>query len=414
MRILWLSGNPSLYSKHQKGYNSGGWIGALESIIKKQKGIELGIAFFYNDNCFKNIIEGTTYYPISLYNSKIEKIKHNLFYERFDEVEIAKIKKIVDDFQPDIIHVWGTEISFGLVANKTNIPVVIHIQGILNPVYNSFLIPGISRNSYLRNHKNPLKWISNAQTLRFWSHNTKREIEIFQGCTSFIGRTHWDKSIMNLLSPNSKYFYCSELLRSPFYHSPKWKQHRRDKLVISSVLSSPSYKGIDLVLKTAEIIKTYSKINFEWNIFGMKKCHFAEKLTGLKAANVNVNLKGIVNAETLVEELLYSDLFIHTSYIDNSPNSVCEAQILGLPVISTNVGGISSLIEDNKTGILVPANDPWFLASKALDLFCNWDLSNSISKNAIQCASSRHDPIAITNSLKLIYQSLIENKKIIS
>lgn len=51
------------------------------------------------------------------------------------------------------------------------------------------------------------------------------------------------------------------------------------------------------------------------------------------------------------------DIFINTTNFDNHPVSVIEAMALGLPVISTNVGGIPFLIKDREDGVLVPAND---------------------------------------------------------
>ena len=43
-----------------------------------------------------------------------------------DKRELALCKRVVDDFQPDIIQVFGTESSFGLLARVTDVPVVIH------------------------------------------------------------------------------------------------------------------------------------------------------------------------------------------------------------------------------------------------------------------------------------------------
>ena len=51
------------------------------------------------------------------------------------------------------------------------------------------------------------------------------------------------------------------------------------------------------------------------------------------------------------------DIFINTTNFDNTPVSILEAMALGLPVISTDVGGIPYLIEDSVTGILVSSND---------------------------------------------------------
>jgi len=414
MRILWLSGNPSLYTQHKKGYNSGGWIGALETIVCQQEDIELAVAFIFNDDKFKVPINRTVYYPINLYNSRIAKLMHALFYESYDKIELEKIKKVVEDFKPDIIHVWGTEISFGLITKHTNIPVIIHIQGILNPVFNALLIPGTNKNYYLKNNaQGILRRLINSQNLRFWKHNTKREIAIFQNCHYFMGRTHWDKNITALLAPNSEYFYCNELLRTPFYNAKNWQPHYRQKLIITSVLSNPTYKGMDLVLKCANILKHHSVIDFEWNIWGITECSFAEKLTGIKAQNVQVKLNGIANAEKLISELLNSDMFVHTSYIDNSPNSVCEAQFLGIPIISTNVGGIRSLIKENESGILVPSNDPYYLASQIIKLFSDKTEAIRLGIKGRIVAKERHNPTVIINALISIYKILVSCQSLI-
>ena len=51
------------------------------------------------------------------------------------------------------------------------------------------------------------------------------------------------------------------------------------------------------------------------------------------------------------------DIFINTTNFDNTPVSVIEAMALGLPVVSTNVGGIPFLMEDGQTGLLTPPDD---------------------------------------------------------
>ena len=51
------------------------------------------------------------------------------------------------------------------------------------------------------------------------------------------------------------------------------------------------------------------------------------------------------------------DVFINTSHVDNMPVSIIEAMALGLPVVTTNVGGIGFLIKDKVNGFLVPDND---------------------------------------------------------
>lgn len=62
------------------------------------------------------------------------------------------------------------------------------------------------------------------------------------------------------------------------------------------------------------------------------------------------------------------DIFLNTSTVDNTPVSVIEAMALGLPVVSTNVGGIPYLITDGHHGVLVPPNDPAAMANAVEEL----------------------------------------------
>jgi hypothetical protein len=75
MKVLWFTNTCSLYDDNNNSYNGGGWIESLEKIIGVNPEIELGISFFHQDKCFKKQIGKTTYYPIPLYSSKLQKAK---------------------------------------------------------------------------------------------------------------------------------------------------------------------------------------------------------------------------------------------------------------------------------------------------------------------------------------------------
>lgn len=76
------------------------------------------------------------------------------------------------------------------------------------------------------------------------------------------------------------------------------------------------------------------------------------------------------------------DIFINTTNFDNTPVSILEAMALGLPVVTTNVGGIPFLIEDKNDGILVPPNNTELFTNAIIELISNNDLANKISLNA--------------------------------
>lgn len=225
-----------------------------------------------------------------------------------------------------------------------------------------------------------------------------------------MGRTTWDKHITRLFAPQSIYLYCSEVLRDEFYTADPWVLKNNDKITLISTISRTSYKGFDLILKTAKLLKQYTSIKFEWNIFGIKEFKDWENKLGIKCDDVHVYPKGIAHSQTLIGNILNSNIFIHPSYIDNSPNSVCEAQILGIPVIATNIGGISSLIEDNLTGYLIPSNDPYALVARIIELVNNPELAVKIGNNAREIAIKRHNKETIKNDLLNIYNELQNGK----
>jgi len=76
------------------------------------------------------------------------------------------------------------------------------------------------------------------------------------------------------------------------------------------------------------------------------------------------------------------DIFINTTTIDNMPVSVIEAMALGLPVVSTNVGGIPFLIEEGKTGLLVDSNNSQMMADAIKKYLNDTEFASQIAKNA--------------------------------
>ena len=166
--------------------------------------------------------------------------------------------------------------------------------------------------------------------------NALQEESILKANHYFMGRTHWDKAIVNFYNPEAIYFECQEALRDSFIESnQKWSFVNDRKIKIISVISGPLYKGVDVNLKTAQLLKTHSSIDFEWNICGISNSDLIESVYKIKAKDVNVNYLGVLRSGRLKRyELVNSSFYIHPSYIDNSPNSVCEAQILGIPVIA--------------------------------------------------------------------------------
>jgi glycosyltransferase involved in cell wall biosynthesis len=81
------------------------------------------------------------------------------------------------------------------------------------------------------------------------------------------------------------------------------------------------------------------------------------------------------------EELARSDAFVLPSFVEGVPVSAMEAMAIGVPVICTNVGGVSELVEDGVTGLLVRPSDPDSIAKAVLRLKHDPHLAQTLAGN---------------------------------
>ena len=400
MKVLWLTSSPAGASNYIKQNTPGrGWIASLGDIIKECEDIELAVCFFNNTiNDFKFSYDGITYYPIKDKLSSItKKILSKAFLTVWDS-NLSDLLKVIEDYKPDIIQLFGTETGLGEIVGNTKVPIIIHIQGLLNPYISNWLPIGFNLNSVFLNSsfKDLILRRDLYSEYLLLRKMAKREEYIIKNSKYFFGRTDWDKRIIKLFNPDSEYFHCNEVLR-PFIYESKWKYKSNGTLKLVSIINPQIYKGLDIVLETAKLLKSKSKFKFEWNIIGLendnKVVKIIEKIKGMKFKDNSVYFKGIKQGSDLISELLDSNIFIHPSHIDNSPNSVCEAMLLGMPVIAGNVGGVSSIIENNVTGILYNSHDPYELAGIILEKAFNKEELQKLGNTAREHAIVRHDPI---------------------
>ena len=412
MKILFFSNIP-IRTQTKEGYNGGGWISSLIEHLSENPENEVAVGYYGNtDSKYKE--NSLTTYQIKEISFLKDIIQRFLFLTPFAFTSEKKTWKyhekrlleVINDFKPDIIHIFGSECQFGLISNQTDIPTVIHIQGILNPYYNAHLPPFFS---WYDLHQNLISLIKSHKERNRLFANCLREREIFIRNKNFIGRTEWDKRITNILNPEANYYYGGEILRSDFYK--KWERTIPAKLTIPSTISKPIYKGYDTILKTAYLLKKFYKKDFTWNVYGNIDAPIIEKTIGIKHEDVNVQVVGVANTERLIQSITKSTVYVHPSYIDNSPNSVCEAQILGVPVIAANVGGLPSIINDGETGFLVPANDPYQMAYLIQHLQKDENLNQHIGENARLQALKRHDCETIIKQLVEVYDNILSSSK---
>ena len=423
MKILWFTNTPSLFDQGKHSYHGGGWIESLETLLKEREDVELAVAFFHKECFIKEHRNQTTYYPILKKSGKhtpVSTVLSGLQGRIEPDGEILPhLIKVIEDFKPDLIQVFGTEGVFASIQNYTTIPVVIHLQGLITPYLNAYFPQDHNNWSFIFSKFFTFKNLTGRgifTSFKRFQKQAEREKRHFSQAKNIIGRTRWDRSISKIYAPNAQYFHINEVLRPVFYNAiEKEYKFSSNKITIVSTLSDTIYKGIDVMLKTVKLLKEQTNINFVWQVIGLDDKsdllnHFSNTLK-ISPEQYNIEFVGKKTPEELVSILLEADLFIHPSYIDNSPNSVCEAQILGIPVIATNVGGVSSLIIQNKTGVLVPSNGVFEIVASILEYTTEPEKYFTIGKNARKNALLRHNTSKIIDDLMQSYLKIIYDKK---
>ena len=192
----------------------------------------------------------------------------------------------------------------------------------------------------------------------------------------------------------------------------KWelKNTKRYSVIFTNVRGPRS--GIENLLQAVKILrKDYPDMRLylcgkiPHSGYGKLLRHQVKKM-GLSSA---VSYLGYLTADKMAEVLCSSHVFCIPSYIANSPNSLCEAQAVGMPCVASYVGGIPSLIEEGKTGLFFPGGDAEVLASRIRCLFENNDLAVNLGENAYKVAKKRHCPESIIRQLLDAYGSVLKD-----
>ena len=117
----------------------------------------------------------------------------------------------------------------------------------------------------------------------------------------------------------------------------------------------------------------------------------------------NIEYLGALDEEEMKREYLKANLFICPSSIENSPNSLCEAQILGVPSLGAFVGGVPDFITSFEHAKLYRYDDVEMLAYFIVDTFENIKQPNM---NVVEDSRERHNRSANNEKLISIYKSL--------
>lgn len=428
MRVLWLCNImlPMVAEKlHMESNVKEGWItGILTRLIAegKESGITLGIAFPADENLahFHDVyvFNNTTVECFGFYEDMSRLEQYQLDLER-------RMEEIIDQFKPDVVHVFGTEYPHALsMARVYPYPerLLVGIQGVISWYAKQYLADLPKEVYESRTFRDILKKDSILQQKDKYTKRGEMEIKTTRIAGNITGRTDFDKAFMESVNPDAVYYPMNETMRPCFYEGA-WSLEKCNKHQIFVSQADYPIKGYHYLLQALPaILKEFpdTKVMVSGNnilrgkgfISRLKISAYAKYLEQLMRQN-NLEDKivflGRLSAEQMKEQYLKCHTFVCPSVLENSPNSVAESMLLGTPVVAARVGGIPSMITDRKDGLLYTGNDVEELARTIIELWKDESvlpMSGRLAKAAVARARAAHDPETNFNRLKEIYREI--------
>lgn len=389
MRVLWLCGIVLPFFCDEFGFKKpviNGWLSGVLDYIKTHSNIKLGVCCPIHKE--QNMKDG------KLDNIKYYSFKFMSYYNEREYNQKEQFIKIIKNFNPDIIHIWGTEYihTYNMLcaAEESGLldRTIINIQGLISSVMRHYC-DGLEEYDELQSIKSEIL----KEKIR-----VEYEIASIKKCRNISGRTEWDRACVTQINKSVRYWNINEILRDIFYQNiGRWKIENCNR---HSIFLSHIYcpiKGLHYFLKAMPyILNDYPNMiiriagnDITYMNDGYGK-YIKRIISDLKLER-NIKFLGKLSEEEMCKEYMSANIFVCPSSIENSSNSVCEAMLIGTPVISSYVGGLPSLITHGLNGFLYQSNEPEMLAFYIKEIFENTILACELSKEATFSMSKKMD-----------------------
>lgn len=407
-----------------------GWLsGLVDKLVENQEQNNITIAICFptserldrvkDDNLpfVKNKANGIDYYIFR---------EDTVHPENYDESLEETLSAVIKDFIPDIIHIFGTEYPHTLACVKAfnrYDKTLIGIQGLCSAiadVYMADLPPDAQKKKTFRDILKKDGLFEQQAKFAKRGEYEKQALALVEHVT---GRTDFDREMTKKLAPKAQYHFMNETLRPEFY-TDTWNidQIEHHSLFLSQgnypikglhyvldILSDIVAEYEDTVLYVAgDVITENHSIKDKIKLSGYGK-YLLNQIKRNKLED-HVKFTGRLNADKMCARMLKTHVFLCPSAIENSPNSVGEAMLLGVPVVAADVGGIHNLLTDRKDGVLYRAEKSVEMMEAILRIFADDKLALSMSSNARQHALNTHDPERNYRRLLEIYNEIVTGR----
>jgi len=295
--------------------------------------------------------------------------------DRLSRRFVGKLRQIA----PDVVHAHGVEHVYGSAGMRSGLPCLISIQGILGEYQK--VIPTFGG--------------------RFLSHWERQTV---QRGRYFTCRTAFDSGFVRSVNPQARIFMIHEAMNPVFFQN-YWEPWDEDSMLY--VGSLEPRKGLDTLLEALALLRA-QRPSVRLRVVGggvQEPWRAMCRRLGIEEA---VEFIGFQPAEAIARCHREAQLFVLPSRIENSPNTLAEAMVSGMPVVATAVGGVPSMLEDGVTGMLVPCDDATALARNIVTLLKQPEKRTRFGNNARRIARERHAPTNVATATQKAYQEIVK------
>ncbi len=401
---------------NEKPTFTGGWLTSAAIALSEKRNVKLFISFPKKGINNIKFIQGK---KIEYYSFPPVEYKESRLIENNDY-----LGKVLEKVKPDLIHIFGTENAHSLsmvnTSKRKNIKALISIQGLVSIIARHYMA-GLPINIQKKFTFRDLVKQDNLtqQQSKFFKRGTL-EIEALKKTDYIEGRTNWDKACAAQINPNAKYYTCNHILRESFYKN-RW---HINSCVKNSIFISQGYypiKGLHFMLEAMPMIlkrypetklyiagrnfirSAYLKEKLKLSTYGKYIIHLIDK----HDLYDKVDFTGPLDEQGICKRYLKSNVFVCPSSIENSPNSLGEAMMLGVPCVASYVGGIPDMLEHDKEGFLYQSDAPYMLAYYICRIFEDSELAIRFSQNGRARALKTHDKEGNICRLVKIYKDML-------
>lgn len=412
MKVLWLCNMmPGVVKQAITGKEGNGlWVDHVLHDLRKQADLEIRVLCPGTPHQIGALDASCSY---STFRTKAP-------YTYLPEVE-SQFRQELKAYQPDVIHIWGTEYAHTLaMVNAAEQEallnrVVVSIQGLCS-IYAGHYAEGVPQ-SVIRGKtlRDLLRQDDIPRQQKKFALRGKLEVQALRKVSHVIGRTVWDKACTNQINPQAAYHFCNETLRMAFFdHQWDFSSCTRYNIFASSCVYP--VKGFHYLLEAfAEVVKAYPDATLSvpgksYLTVSPLRCSsyqkYLAKLTRQYGLEDKIEFLGSLSAEGMKDAYLKANVFVLPSTIENSPNSLGEAMLLGVPCVAADVGGVTTMMTHETEGFVYQSTAPYMLAHYIKNVFAMGERAAAMGQAARAHARKTHDPETNLRDLLGIYEEI--------